>query len=81
MKKLKILGLLGMLTLLTGCPDGGGVGVCTGYSSYLNSTYCYSNYTKAECDERTAAGVNFVDTWYFHSGQTCSDRGLNEGSN
>ena len=76
------LTLLTATLMMTGCPsDGGGVGVCTAYSPLTHATYCYNNYTKAECDDRSANDVNGADTWYFYAGQTCADRGLNEGSN
>ena len=49
-------------------------GVCTGYSSEYNSTYCKDGWTKAECEEWNDLNVNGVD-WYFYEGQTCADRG------
>ncbi len=55
-------------------------GACTGYSSSLNHTYCYSGWTKSECSDHDNEKVNGAD-WYWYKGQSCSDRGLNEGSN
>ena len=72
---------LGFITTLSGCGSSDGVGVCTGYSSSLNRTYCYSNYTSTECAVYNNEDVNGASPWYFYSGQTCAGRGLNEGSN
>ena len=49
-------------------------GVCTGYSSEYNSTYCKDGWTEEECDEWDEIKVNGVD-WHFYKGQTCDERG------
>ena len=72
--------LLLMLGMIWGCSSSGDTGVCTGYSSILERTYCYGNFTEDECGERDQQQVNGAN-WYFYEGQTCDDRGLNEGSN
>ncbi len=70
------------VAVLSGCGGGGGGdGVCTGYRSSINRTYCYSNFSSSECSDYNSQDVNGASPWYFYSGQTCSDRGLNEGSN
>lgn len=67
---------------LAGC--GGGVGACVSdpveFQQIGLRVYCYENWEKADCDENQAAQVNGAD-WNFHSGQTCSDRGFDTGSN
>jgi len=49
-------------------------GVCTGYSSEFNSTYCKDGWTKSECEEWDDLEVNGI-SWNFHKGQTCDERG------
>jgi hypothetical protein len=61
------------LFLVTNC-DKLSTGVCTGYSSEFNSTYCKDGWTKAECDEWDELQINGV-SWTFHRGQTCEERG------
>lgn len=58
-------------------------GVCVSDAvtySYGQRVYCYSDFTEGECDEHDASEVNGA-SWSFHSGQTCADRDLDEGSN
>ncbi|MEL6345902.1 MAG: hypothetical protein AAFV53_22515 [Myxococcota bacterium] len=76
MKTILPFALLG----LTGC---GGVGVCQSTAVEFEfglRVYCYSDYDRAECDANQTDQVNGAD-WEFHSGQTCDERGLDEGSN
>ena len=42
--------------------------------------YCQNDFSEDECAEWNTEGVNAAD-WVFHSGQTCQDRGLEQGSN
>ncbi len=49
-------------------------GACAGWSDTLGSSYCYDDWYEDECEEWDAIGVNDAD-WYFHAGQTCSERG------
>ena len=49
-------------------------GVCTGYSSEFNTTYCKDGWTKSECEEWDDLGVNGV-SWNYYRGQTCDERG------
>ncbi len=51
------------------------LGACEGFSETLNGSYCNDGWTSAECAEWDAMGVNAAD-WFFHSGQTCEDRGF-----
>jgi hypothetical protein len=63
---------------------GGGVGVCVSDPvsfSFGLRVYCYSNYNESECSDYDSQQVNGAANWTFHSGQTCSDRDLTEGSN
>ena len=69
------------VAVIAGCGGGDSTGVCVSSPAIFGNTYCYSNFTKAECDDYDAQDVNGGSPWFFHSGQTCSDRGLNEGSN
>ncbi|MDH5548023.1 MAG: hypothetical protein OEZ43_20795 [Gammaproteobacteria bacterium] len=66
---------------IMGCESG--VGACQSepveYSFGLR-VYCYSGWDKAECEANNSQQVNGAK-WYFHSGQSCEDRGLSEGSN
>ena len=66
----------------TGC-DGNGVGACQSetveYSQGLR-VYCYDGWTRSECEDNDKQQVNGA-SWFFYSGQSCSDRGLDEGSN
>ena len=79
----ELLGLLGLfaclmlLATVVGCPMPGGLGVCTGYSTIFNKTYCGDGWTASECAEWDAEGVNGA-SWYFHAGQTCEERGTPE---
>lgn len=68
-----LLGLCIIFISLSGCKKNQ-TGVCTGYSSDYNTTYCKDGWTKEECEEWNALKVNDVD-WYFHKGQTCAERG------
>lgn len=81
MKKYILALCAGAIIIMSGCSDSDGVGVCTGYSSSLNRTYCYSNFSSSECSEYDSLDVNGASPWYFYSGQTCADRDLSEGSN
>jgi hypothetical protein len=49
-------------------------GVCTGFSTQYNSTYCKDGWTEEECDEWNDIQANGV-SWHFHAGQTCAERG------
>ena len=42
--------------------------------------YCYTDWEEEECSEWNDERVNGSE-WIFHSGQTCEDRGLEDGSN
>jgi hypothetical protein len=76
-----VLLVIASVVLLFGCSNGGdSTGVCTGFSSSLNKTYCYEGWDKSECEEWDSLQVNGAD-WYFYKGQTCADRGLGVGSN
>ena len=70
---LYIAGFTGLLFLGSNCGKLS-TGVCTGYSSEFNSTYCKDGWTKDECDEWDELEVNGV-SWTFHKGQTCEERG------
>ena len=63
-----------LLFLSTNCEKLSSTGVCTGYSSEYNSTYCKDGWTKEECEEWDDLEVNGV-SWTFHRGQTCDERG------
>lgn len=60
---------LGLL-LLAGCES---LGACEGYSSILNKTYCYDDYTEEECDDYDSQEVNGAN-WNFYPGETCAER-------
>jgi len=63
---------------------GGGVGVCVSDPvtfSFGDRVYCYSDYTQSECSDYDQEQINGAANWTFHSGQTCADRDLVEGSN
>ena len=51
------------------------LGACEGFSATLNASYCNDGWTSGECAEWDQMGVNAAD-WFFHSGQTCEDRGF-----
>ena len=85
MKLTKKLGfsLAALFALLSGC-SGSGTGACVSSPvSYYSFTavYCYSNWDKADCDYNNANDIDGGSPWYFYSGQSCSDRGLTDGSN
>ena len=61
-----------LLTVPAGCA--GGLGACDS-----TGRYCGDDYTEEECDERNGLKVN-GESWYFHAGQTCSDRGKSSTS-
>jgi len=42
--------------------------------------YCYSGWAKNECQAYNRDEVNGA-SWSFHSGQSCGDRDLDDGSN
>jgi hypothetical protein len=71
---LRILSFLMVIILVSNCEKLSRTGVCTGFSSEYNSTYCKDGWTKEECDEWNDLQVNGVD-WFFHPGQTCEERG------
>jgi hypothetical protein len=71
---LTVGGVSCLLFLSTNCGKLSSTGVCTGYSSEYNSTYCKDDWTKDECEEWNDLHVNGV-TWHFHPGQTCEERG------
>jgi len=71
---IKVTGFLLFTVIISNCDKFGRTGVCTGFSSEYNSTYCKDGWTEDECDEWNDMGVNGV-TWYFHPGQTCEERG------
>ena len=48
--------------------------------TYGLRVYCNSGWDASECSEYNELGVNGV-SWSHHSGQTCQDRNLEEGSN
>lgn len=76
-KTLQVAGFFvtGLLCLtLYGCIPFQTTGVCTGYSSEYNHTYCKDGWTRSECEEWDDLEVNGV-SWYFYPGQTCDDRG------
>jgi hypothetical protein len=54
--------------MLTGC----GLGACTGYSSILNRTYCYDDFTESECEDYDIEEVNGAH-WTFYPDEFCSD--------
>lgn len=82
MKNLGRLMLVSAVVVIVGCSSGGGgTGVCVSSPAIFGNTYCYSNFDKSECDDYDAQDVNGGSPWFFHSGQTCADRGLSEGSN
>jgi hypothetical protein len=66
--------LIIVLLLPSSCLKSIVTGVCTGYSSYYNHTYCKDGWTREECEEWDDLQVNGVD-WYFYPGQTCDGRG------
>ena len=70
---------------LDGCwPFGSGVGACVSDAvkfEYLGlRVYCYSYWDESDCTEHQQSQVNGAN-WTFYEGQTCSDRGLVDGSN
>ncbi|MBU2515627.1 hypothetical protein KJ966_30290 [bacterium] len=77
-----VLIILGLIFLLAACADTPGsssdssasTGACEGWSDTLNKGYCYDGWTESECADYDERKVNYAD-WYFHSGQTCSERG------
>jgi len=72
---LAVFPLTGILCLsLYGCLPFETTGVCTGYSSYYNHTFCKDGWTREECQEWDDLQVNGVD-WNFYPGQTCDERG------
>jgi len=73
-KRWFVVGLftLGASVATAGCGDG--TGVCTGCCGPQGQTYCKDGWTKSECSDWNAQGVNGV-TWHFHEGQTCAERG------
>lgn len=73
-KIIKLVMLPGLILLVSYCDKLSRTGVCTGYSSEFNSTYCKDGWTQDECDEWNDIQVNGVD-WYFYPGQTCEERG------
>ena len=42
--------------------------------------YCQNDFSEDECSSYDNQGVNGAE-WAFHSGQTCQERDLEEGSN
>ena len=64
------------LLVVSGC----GTGVCLGTDGIYGHTYCYDDFTSAECEDYASEGVNGA-TWEFYPGDTCWDLGYNEGSN
>ncbi len=75
MHNLSVLALV--LLGLTGC---GGTGVCLGTDAIFDNTYCYSDFTRDECDDYAGEEVNGA-TWEFYPGDTCAELGYVEGSN
>ncbi len=69
-----IAGFTCLLLLGNNCEKFSSTGVCTGFSSEYNSTYCKDDWTKDECNEWNDLEVNGV-SWTFHRGQTCDERG------
>ena len=64
-----------IFTTLAAC--GGGVGVCIGSGGALSSPECKENWTKEECDDWDAQGINGAD-WTFNSSNSCSAQGYPE---
>ena len=71
---LTVGGVTCLLLLGSNCEKFSSTGVCTGYSSEFNSTYCKDGWTKDECQEWDDLEVNGV-SWTYHRGQTCEERG------
>lgn len=75
---------LSLATFLQSCSlFGDKTGVCVSDAvsyTYGLRVYCYSDFDKSECAEYDDSEVNGA-AWFFHSGQTCADRDLEEGSN
>ena len=75
---LLLTAVLGMLAGCIGSDEGGGTGACVSSPvsySYGAVTYCYDNWSSADCSNHDANQVNGA-SWTFYSGQTCADRGL-----
>lgn len=62
---------------------GGGLGACVSSPvsySFGQRVYCYSEWSSDDCAINDSEQVNGA-SWVFHSGQTCEDRDLVDGSN
>lgn len=60
-----------------------GTGACQSTAveySFGLVVYCYNDFSDDECSVYSSDRVNGGE-WGFHSGQTCQDRDLEEGSN
>jgi hypothetical protein len=83
-KKLRSVMAALVLAVLTSAGCGEDVGLCVSTPveyTYGLRVYCYGdNWTQAECSDYNAQRVNGAE-WFFHSNQTCADRGLVDGSN
>ncbi len=73
MKKFAGLAIILLGTCFWQC--GNKEGVCTGFSTTFNKTYCYDGWTESECKEYDDEQVNGAE-WHFHEDQTCASRGL-----
>lgn len=75
-----IVGFLFSILLFAACS---GTGACVSDVRDLYSgsvVYCYDDFSKDECEDYDAQELNTVG-WTFYRGDTCDDRGLDEGSN
>ena len=50
------------------------IGACAGYSTIFSKTYCYNDWSQADCDEYNTLEVNGA-SWAFYPDQTCGDLG------
>lgn len=66
--------LIAVLAVLVGVACGGDRGACYGYSSILNKTYCYNDWSQSECANYNSQGVNGA-SWTLAPGEMCSDLG------
>lgn len=86
-RDLRLAGTVFLLLLLLAVPAcslfGESSGVCVSEPvefSFGLRVYCQNNFDKGECADWDDEQVNGA-SWSFHAGQTCADRGLEQGSN